>query len=77
MYIWKNGTLSHLLSRVVISLPGPVAGALSNRFGSRPVALVGAFLGTAGLLSTILTTQPWHLHLSFGLITGKMCYFDL
>ena len=67
----------HLSTSPVTSLPGPVAGALSNRFGCRTVALVGAFIGTAGLLSTILTTQPWHLHLSFGLITGRMCNFDL
>ena len=61
----------------VIFLPGPVAGALTDRFGCRPVALVGAFMGTAGLVSTIFTTQPWHLYLSFGVITGWLCYSAL
>ena len=50
---------------------GPVAGVLTERFGPRPVAMVGGFLGCLGLVLSVVATQPWHLMISFGVVTGR------
>ena len=50
---------------------GPVAGVLTERFGPRPVAMIGGFLGCLGLVLTVLATQPGHLMMSFGVVTGR------
>ena len=51
---------------------GPLTGVLTEGFGPRPVAMVGGFLGSLGLVLSVLATQPWHLMISFGVVTGRI-----
>ncbi|NXI40125.1 MOT13 protein, partial [Galbula dea] len=49
---------------------GPLGGALSSRFGARPVAMIGGFLAGLGLLLGALANHLSHLYLSLGLLAG-------
>ena len=48
----------------------PVAGFLSARFGSRRVCAMGGILAAAGIAMSAGATRPWHMYLSFSLLTG-------
>ncbi|XP_078001201.1 monocarboxylate transporter 12-like [Glandiceps talaboti] len=48
----------------------PVASALSNRFGARPVIFVGAIISSLGLLLSSFATSVPFLYITFGVITG-------
>src|SRR3989442_5929519 len=45
-------------------------GALSDRFGSRPVTVAGGFLLGLGLVLSSQATALWQLHVTFGLGVG-------
>ena len=49
---------------------GPLATALSNMYGTRPVVMVGGFLSGLGLILASQATSLTHLYLTMGLITG-------
>lgn len=62
-------------SHVVLCSVGPVSSILVNRYGSRPVVMVGGVMvGTAMVLASF-GTSIMHLYLCVGVIGGTFCYF--
>src|SRR3981081_2088957 len=48
----------------------PLIGRTMDRFGPRAVMEIGVALMAGGLLLAPLTTQPWHLYLTIGVMVG-------
>jgi MFS family permease len=48
----------------------PLIGRMMDRFGPRGVMELGVALMAAGMLLAPLTTQPWHLYLTIGVLVG-------
>jgi MFS family permease len=48
----------------------PLIGKLMDRYGPRAVMELGVLLMGSGLLLAPLTTQPWHLYLTIGVLVG-------
>ncbi|KAI7797311.1 monocarboxylate transporter 3 [Triplophysa rosa] len=49
---------------------GPVSSIMVNKFGCRPVMLVGGLLASGGMISASFTTNIIQLYLTAGVITG-------
>lgn len=69
---WDRGVTAGAFSFGFIASAGmsPLIGRMMDRFGPRAVMELGTLLMGAGLLLAPLTTQPWHLYLSIGLLVG-------
>src|SRR3954471_12993641 len=48
----------------------PMIGRMMDRYGPRAVMELGVFLMGGGLLLAPLTTEPWHLYLTIGVLVG-------
>jgi len=55
---------------LVSAAVSPLIGRTMDRFGPRTVMELGVALMAAGLLLAPLTTQPWHLYLTIGVMVG-------
>lgn len=55
---------------IVSAIMGPVIGRMMDKYGPRSVMEAGTVLMGAGLLMSPLTTQPWHLYLTIGVLVG-------
>lgn len=66
---------------MIVSLvsSGPVSSILVNRYGSRPVVMVGGVLVSTGMVLASFGTSIIHLYLCVGVIGGKegVCFFCL
>jgi MFS family permease len=49
---------------------GPVASALTDRYGCRKMTILGSLLATAGFLLSSISTSIEMLYLTFGLMSG-------
>src|SRR3981189_594110 len=69
---WERGTTAGAFSFgfVVSAAVSPLIGRLMDRFGPRGVMELGVALMGGGLLLAPLTTQPWHLYLTIGVLVG-------
>lgn len=69
---WPRGLTAGAFSFgfVVSAVMGPMIGRLMDRTGPRTVMELGTVLMGAGLLLAPLTTQPWHLYLTIGVLVG-------
>src|ERR1700709_2808624 len=68
----RGGTAGALSVGFVVSAAGtPLIGRTMDRTGPRTVMEVGVALMAAGLLLAPLTTQPWHLYLTIGVLVGS------
>ena len=69
---WSRATISVAVSinLVVFGLSGPFSAALVERVGLRKVVTVALGLIAASAAITPLATQPWHLYLLWGLVSG-------
>src|SRR6266571_6883288 len=69
---WERGITAGAFSFgfVVSGAVSPLIGRMMDRFGPRAVMEVGAALMGGGLLLAPLTTQPWHLYLTIGVLVG-------
>jgi MFS family permease len=69
---WSTATLSiaAAIGMVVYGAAGPVAGALIQRFGVRPVVVVSIVASAVSMLLTSLVETPWQLFLAFGFGVG-------
>uniref|UniRef100_A0A8C6UV76 Solute carrier family 16 member 7 n=1 Tax=Neogobius melanostomus TaxID=47308 RepID=A0A8C6UV76_9GOBI len=56
---------------------GPISSVLVNRYGSRPVVMVGGFLVGLGMVSASFGTSIIHLYLCVGVIGGFGLAFNL
>ncbi len=69
---WDRGTTAGAFSFgfVISALLSPAMGRLMDRTGPRTVMELGTVLMAGGLMLAPLTTQPWHLYLSIGVLVG-------
>src|SRR4051812_12360865 len=69
---WERGITAGAFSFgfVVSGVVSPLIGRMMDRYGPRAVMEVGVALMGAGLLLAPLTTQPWHLYLTIGVLVG-------
>jgi MFS family permease len=69
---WERGVTAGAFSFgfVVSAVFSPLMGRLMDRSGPRLVMEFGVLLMAAGLLLAPLTTEPWHLYLTIGVLVG-------
>ena len=69
---WERGVTAGAFSFgfVVSGAVSPLIGRMMDRFGPRGVMELGVALMGGGLLLAPLTTQPWHLYLTIGVMVG-------
>jgi sugar phosphate permease len=69
---WSRATISVAVSinLVVFGLSGPFSAALVERVGLRRVVTVALGLIAMSAAITPLATQPWHLYLLWGMVSG-------
>jgi MFS family permease len=69
---WDRGVTAGAFSFgfVVSAIMSPLIGRLMDRFGPRGVMELGVVLMGSGMLLAPLTTQPWHLYLTIGVLVG-------
>ena len=69
---WDRGTTAGAFSFgfIVSAFFSPLIGRMMDRFGPRVVMEFGVLLMAGGLLLAPLTTEPWHLYLTMGLMVG-------
>ena len=72
---WDRTTISSAvaLNLVLFGLMGPFAGGAMLRFGIRRTVLFGLSLLACGIALSTLSTRPWHLMLTWGLMVGVGC----
>jgi MFS family permease len=69
---WERGVTAGAFSFgfVVSGAVSPLIGRLMDRAGPRAVMELGVALMAGGLLLAPLTSQPWHLYLTIGVMVG-------
>ncbi len=69
---WTASTfaLAFGLQNLLWGLTSPAAGMIADRYGTARVLIAGALLYVAGLALTGLSTSPWMLHGSTGVLIG-------
>jgi len=69
---WERGVTAGAFSFgfVVSGAVSPLIGRLMDRSGPRAVMALGVALMGGGLLLAPLTTQPWHLYITIGVMVG-------
>src|ERR1700704_1938109 len=69
---WERGVTAGAFSFgfLVFGAVSPLIGRLMDRSGPRAVMEIGVALMAGGLLLAPLTTQPWHLYLTIGVMVG-------
>ena len=69
---WERGLVAGAFSFgfLISGLASPLLGRLMDTRGPRVVVELGVLCMSAGLLLAPLTSQPWHLYLTLGLLVG-------
>ncbi|WP_375413739.1 MFS transporter [uncultured Bradyrhizobium sp.] len=69
---WERGVTAGAFSFgfLVSGALSPLIGRMMDRHGPRAVMELGVVLMASGLLLAPLTTQPWHLYLTIGVLVG-------
>lgn len=69
---WERGVTAGAFSFgfLVSGVVSPLIGRLMDRAGPRAVMELGVALMAGGMLLAPLTTQPWHLYLTIGVMVG-------
>jgi MFS family permease len=69
---WDRGVTAGAFSFgfVVSGIMSPLIGRLMDKYGPRAVMELGVVLMGGGMLLAPLTTQPWHLYLTIGVLVG-------
>jgi MFS family permease len=69
---WDRGVTAGAFSFgfVVSGFMSPLIGRLMDQYGPRAVMQLGVVLMGGGMLLAPLTTQPWHLYLTIGVLVG-------
>jgi len=67
---WNRGVTAAAFSFgfLVSAAAGPLLGAMMDRYGPRVVIPAGTNLVALGLLLATLTTKPWHLYMTLGVM---------
>lgn len=69
---WDRGVAAGAFSFgfLISALISPLVGRLMDQFGPRPIILCGIVVMCAGLILAPLTTRPWHLYATLGVLVG-------
>ena len=69
---WERGVTAGAFSFgfLISAVISPLLGRMMDRAGPRAVMELGVALMAGGLLLAPLTTQPWHLYLTIGVMVG-------
>lgn len=69
---WSRASISLIASirNAVTAIFSPIAGVLSDRYGSRKLILLGVFLCGLGYLLASRATSLWQFYLFFGVLVG-------
>ena len=69
---WERGVTAGAFSFgfLIAAVMSPLIGRMMDRSGPRLVMEIGVVLMAGGLLLAPLTTQPWHLYLTIGVMVG-------
>jgi len=69
---WERGVTAGAFSFgfLVSGAVSPLIGRMMDRFGPRAVMELGVALMAGGLLLAPLTTRPWHLYVTIGVMVG-------
>src|SRR6195952_180471 len=69
---WERGVTAGAFSFgfLVSGVLSPLIGGMMDRHGPRAVMELGVVLMGSGMLLAPLTTQPWHLYLTIGVLVG-------
>src|SRR3981081_4737115 len=69
---WERGVTAGAFpfGFVVSGAVSPLIGRTMDRYGPRAVMEIGVALMGGGLLLAPLTTPPWHLYLTIGVLVG-------
>jgi MFS family permease len=69
---WDRGVTAGAFSFgfLVAAVLSPLIGRLMDSSGPRVVMVIGVLLMSGGLLLSPLTSQPWHLYLTMGVMVG-------
>lgn len=69
---WERGVTAGAFSFgfVISAMVSPLIGRLMDRSGPRAVMELGVVLMGGGLLLAPLTTRPWHLYVTIGVLVG-------
>lgn len=63
-------TLGYALASITGALLAPLTGMATDRFGARPVIMVGIAFFVLGAMITGVVSQVWHIWISYGLCLG-------
>lgn len=63
-------SLALALQNIFWGLSQPIAGALSDKWGARPVIFIGALIYAAGVFLIPFSQDPWLIYLSLGIAVG-------
>lgn len=55
-----------------VCVSGPLCSVLVNRFGCRPVMMIGGLFASLGMIVASFATNIMHIYLSAGVITGTL-----
>ncbi|XP_013881029.1 solute carrier family 16 member 6b isoform X2 [Austrofundulus limnaeus] len=58
------------ISVFIFAFTAPVATTLSNRFGSRPVVMMGGFLISLGMITSAFTSSITEMYITLGIVSG-------
>lgn len=58
-------------------LLGPISSVLVNKYGSRPVMIVGGILSGSGLIAASFCNTVQELYFSVGVIGGELIHFQV
>ena len=69
---WERGVTTSTFSFgfLVSGAASPLIGRMMDRYGPRAVMELGVALMAGGLLLAPLTTRPWHLYVTIGVMVG-------
>lgn len=67
---WSRGSLAlgFTLNTLFLAVFGPIAGFMTNRVGPKRTVIVGALIGSIGIVLVSLTTEQWHFYVTYGLL---------
>ncbi|KAL5004781.1 hypothetical protein ScPMuIL_018237 [Solemya velum] len=65
----ETAWIGSLVPGVTLSV-GPIASALTNRYGCRPVTIAGALIAASGFILSLFAPNIYYLYVSFGILSG-------
>ncbi|XP_064615167.1 uncharacterized protein LOC135479278 [Liolophura sinensis] len=65
----ETAWVGSLVPGITLSV-GPIASALTNKYGCRPVTIAGALIASTGFILSLFAPNIYYLYFSFGVLSG-------